>query len=599
MPGFFGVFGRDLDSISVIQVSDCLNPTLKLPPTIWQWNHGLVVDGTRRGARYVSPKGDWLGWFCGEVPGNQRMPWEKIIASMMEGDHSPFSLLNGWFAMLIVHKPSGLVWAISDRRAQQPLFSFVSAGRLFISTAVSSFCRLPDPPGFDQHWLYESIYFNHPVLDRTFLAGVRRVPPATILAWYPGKNSFSTRLWAQPFSRPAEFVRGKEAEDLERHVFTQVASEYFDDDAHTAVALTAGFDARAALASAPRRSDLLAYTYGLGGSVDMDQGAKVAADLGVRHLAIDLGKEFVTRLRDHMIDVVLYSDAIERAVRAELLEVFPTLAGIDRSIVLGGVSGDHLFRDHIRGTGNVPHLISAPMMGYIQGHGDGFEDEGFRDLYGEVYEEFRDYIRGCLEQLNTRHGDLRRAEGYQRYLVYESAPKYFGGEAALAENYLRYRTIYWDPRLVELSFLSERGTLGLSERLPGKDHFREAVMQAKIILQGPHYGGGRIKGVRASTWALGNFPMYFLENTLARAGRYIANGFRRPAAPELVPWSTWLTDPLRTFCEELFGIDARLRSYLNGRFLDSFVPAQDVRLAGRLITAELVLRFIENGWSLE
>jgi hypothetical protein len=362
------------------------------------------------------------------------------------------------------------------------------------------------------------------------------------------------------------------------------------------VALTAGFDARAALAAAPRRSDLLAYTYGRAGCTDLKDAASVAADLGIRHLAIELDDAFVESIPELMVATVRDSDGLERVLRAELLAAYPLIANMGRDISIGGVSGDHVFRDHLYGTGNVPHIISSSMMGYIHGQGDGLGNQDFARIYGRSYEGFRGYIGSSLDRLSDRHGDVRCPEGYQRYLVYESAPKHFGGEAALASNYLLFRSFYWDPRIVELSFTSERATLGLSERLPRKDYFLEATAQAGVIAAGKHYGGGRIHGVSASTWARSCRACYLFEKLLVKGPHFVSNGFRRPKPADFLSWQAWLAGPANSFCRELLGPDARLREHLDGQFLDNFDPVTDLRLASRLLTAELVMRLVEHRW---
>lgn len=599
MPGFWGAFGTGIGNLPAARMTAPLDPLGKGRRSVWQGPHGLVVAAERSDRASGHAGGEWRGWFSGEAPGNRPLPWDRLIRALTECDDAILAALNGWFAILLVHEPSGRFWAVSDRRAQQPLFCHVSGEAVHVATAAAAFCRLPAAPAFDPGWLYETIYFNYPVLDRTFLDGVSRVPPATVLTWQPGQRALTARQWSRPFARPTTQARGQEAAALERQTFLTAAADHFEADARTAVALTAGFDARAVLASAPRRSDdLLAYTYGLPGSGDMLGAAKVAAGLKVRHLAIALDEGFTARLPDLMVDAVRCSDGLERVIRAELLAVYPTLAAQGRTLAVGGVSGDHLFRDHLRGTGNVPALISPAMMGYIHGRGDGLDGREFSRLFGHNDEAFRAHIAACLDKLQMRHGDVRRPEGYQRFLVYENAPKYFGGEAALAANHLRWRSLYWDPRLVELSFVSERGTLGLSERLPGKDRFVEAAAQAGVIVAGPHYGGGRVKGVRASTWARGNRPLFRLEKAAVRATQYAANGLRRPRVSGLTRWPAWLAGPARPLAEDLLGPASRLRSLLDERFLDTFEPAADVRLAGRLLTAELVLRLCADRWPL-
>jgi hypothetical protein len=461
---------------------------------------------------------------------------------------------------------------------------------------AAAFCRLPHPPDFDPNWLYETVYFNHPILETSFLEGVSRTPPATIMAWQPGDRDFSLSSWASPFSRPDKLLFGEDAARLELATFNGIAEDFYDDDPRTAIALTAGFDSRAVLASAPRRSDLLTYTYGMPDCIDLKAAAAVAKDLGVRHVGIELSDEFVESVPELMVATVRDSDGLERVLRAELLAAYPVIAQMGRDVSIGGVSGDHIFRDHLKGTGNVPHIISASMMGHIHGHGDGLADHRISALFGDCSDDFRTHVRACLGRLNDRHGDVRRPEGYQRYLVYESAPKHFGGEAAVASPYVAFRSFYWDPRMVELSFMTARATLGLSERSPQKDYFKEASAQAGVIVAGEHFGGGKIHGIKATTWSRDCRVCFLAEKLLVRGPRFVANGFRRPKHARLLDWPAWLSGPAKPLCRELLGPHSRLRRYLDGRFLDSFEPESDLRIASRLLTAELVIRLLEERW---
>jgi hypothetical protein len=598
MKGFFGVFGTSDELVSGRKTIDAAGSIDTDRLTHWQSSCGIVTGFECTSVSIEISNDEWRGWFSGDLPGERDIPWGRIVNALTSNDYSFLKTLNGIFAILLVNKATGRVWAISDRRAQQPLFSYRAGDCFYVSTVASAFCWLPTPPTFNPGWLYETIYFNHPILETSFLEGVSRVPPATIMSWRPGDRKINCQLWASPFSRSENLLTGKDAARLELKTFYEVARGFFDDDERTAVALTAGFDSRAVLASAPRRSNLLAYTYGMAGCTDLKDAAAVAADLGIRHVSIELSDQFVRSVPELMVAAVRDSDGLERVLRAELLAVYPLIAEMGRQISIGGVSGDHLFRDHLYGTGNVPHIISAPMMAYIHGQGDDLTSDHFSKLFGENCESFRTHIGACLNCLQERHGDVRCPEGYQRYLVYESAPKHFGGEAALASNYVLFRSFYWDPRIVELSFTTERATLGLSERLPKKDYFLEATAQAGVIAAGKHYGGGKIHGVRASTWALDNRLSYLIEKLLVRGPSYIANGFRQPRSAEFLSWSAWLDGPANALCNELLGSDSRIRNYLNGNFLDTFHPSMDLRLASRLLTAELVVRLVEQRWPL-
>ena len=69
--------------------------------------------------------------------------------------------------------------------------------------------------------------------------------------------------------------------------------------------------------------------------------------------------------------------------------------------------------------------------------------------------------------------------------------------------------------------------------------------------------------------------------------------------PGLARRPVWLNGQAHTFCEDLLGPNARLRIYLDDIYLNTFVHESDVRLTGRLVTAELLLSSIEKRWLLD
>lgn len=229
MTHFFGIFGSANQLASTGDAAEILGSEKSPRTQFWRGSGGSVAGPECSTVSLGDFDGEWHGWFAGDLPGLKRIPWERRVRALIGGDDAFIAALNGYFAMLPVHEPSGEVWALSDRRAQQPLFSYSSADAACLSTTASTLTRLPSPPAFDPQWLHETIYFNHQVLDRSFLGGVSRVPPATLLTWRPGDPTFTYRTWAAPFWLPSKLARGREASDLEQTTFSMVAADQFAD----------------------------------------------------------------------------------------------------------------------------------------------------------------------------------------------------------------------------------------------------------------------------------------------------------------------------------------------------------------------------------
>jgi len=293
---------------------------------------------------------------------------------------------------------------------------------------------------------------------------------------------------------------------------------------------------------------------------------------------------------------VWLSDGHERMLRATLPYVFSTLAAEGRRVLVSGVSGDHVFRDHIHGRGNVPALMSEHLMDRIETGNEHLDDPAYVKLLGSRHADFRAHIREVLAALEDRHGPLSEPEGYVRFLVYENAPKYFGGEAAVARQYLLYRTPYWDSRVIDLAFRLERGTVGLSTLTPSKDRYREAGLQAHLIRKSPHYGNAPVKGVSADAYARGSRFRYQLERLLRLGPGKLRTLGRARRTPPLDDWRGWLQGGLAPHVERLLADDAHLTAFLERKAIRNTVDSEDLIWINKLASSELVLRLIENDW---
>ena len=601
MPGMFGSFGRR----NIDTPPSAPPPLLHRPGTTtlsrWRSDTGFVHHARLEFDELEDQVGVEAGlrcWFCGDLPAHDRAPWDLITAAILDDDRRPLASLHTPFAAAVLDEVGGRAWLISDRRSQYPIFYRVRGAHLDFSTLASAFAGGPDGARFAPQWLYETLYFNYPVMETTFYRDVHRLPPASILSWNRADGKIGIDSYAPPFDRPERFVCGRDALDLAHDVFSKAAADCYRTHQPIAVALTAGFDSRAALAYAPPpgEADLLTFTYGQPGCYDLNEAAAIAKTLGLDHMAITFDETFRETLPRLAESAIRDSDGQERVLRSTLDHVFSTLSGAGRRILVSGVSGDHIFRDHIHGRGNVPALMSSHLMDFIETGDDKLDDPFYRDLLGPDYADFRDHIRGTLDALAGRHGPLGDPAGYARFLVYEIAPKYFGGEAAIARNSLLYRTPYWDSRVVDLAFSLDRGVVGLSTRLPAKDRYVESGLQAHLIGKSLHYGRAPVKGVSAAAYARGRRSLYKLERMLRLGPRKLATLGRRRPVPILEDWKRWICEGPAPLADTLLGADTGISAYVREDSIRKIRQSNDLIRIGQLLSAERVLDLISRNW---
>ena len=320
--------------------------------------------------------------------------------------------------------------------------------------------------------------------------------------------------------------------------------------------------------------------------------------VGSRHAEIRFDDSFLDELPKLAYQTVYMSHGLERINRSTLTYAYRTLKQRrpDVQAIVTGVSGDHLFRDHLAGFGNVPSLVAPSMMRTIQTGERPVET--FRGVVGSRYGDFERHIHETLDELSIRCGDLGSPEGYLSYLVYETAPKYFGAEAAIASNYVVLRTPYWDTDIVQLAYDISFSTLGLSRDLPGKDYHKESVLQASLIRRQGVLDRIPIAHIPVSVWAQDNRLVFQLHRILRRGPRKLMSLIGHRPHVEAEDWSSWYATVLDREIDELVSRDSLLAKFVEPSFVDRVRDENNRGWLGKLATIEVILRLIEKRWTL-
>ena len=225
------------------------------------------------------------------------------------------------------------------------------------------------------------------------------------------------------------------------------------------------------------------YTYGIPGSDDLLAACALADRVGREHRSIYFGDSFLQSLPKLTYETVRLSGAMQGICRSTLLHIYRTLSGDMRTtpVAISGVSGGNVFRGH----GYVPAVVSPGMEQLFTTGKASLDREVFSAMFGERRGEFKQHITEAIEYIRSTYGEPTKPECHLSYLVYEVAPKYFGGEAAIAGNYTVFRAPYWDIDLIRLAYETEYSTLRFSRFSEKKDTYRENVMQASVITTDP------------------------------------------------------------------------------------------------------------------
>jgi hypothetical protein len=215
----------------------------------------------------------------------------------------------------------------------------------------------------------------------------------------------------------------------------------------------------------------------------------------------------------------------------------------------------------------------------------------YEPMFRASFADFEESIESALDQLESQYGNFGDAEAYYRYLMYVAGPRYFGGQAAIANQFSTFRTPYWDRRLVQFAMDIELGTVGLSRRAARKDQFLETIIQASVITQ--HAG---LSTVPYMYLPISVFTKSKGEYQLRRIARKASSTMMQRRLVEEENWPEWYRSVLWTEISSLLGQNCRVRHYIRDEFIDKQLRTINIHWLGKLLTVEIALRLADNGW---
>jgi asparagine synthetase B (glutamine-hydrolysing) len=525
-----------------------------------------------------------------------------VTENILGAKYSNLGNLKGAFALCVLDKKLDILYAISDRRSQYPLFYSITDSGIILSSTISTFCQNNFKMKFNPEWLYEFLYFNYPVGQTTPLKNVLRIPPASVLCFNLNTGRHSIQEYSQPFRKADKLLVGKEAIQKAKSVFQKQMAKHIPPNTKVAVSLTGGLDSRTVLAysMALFKNNVETYTYGIPGCYDLKIASSIASLSGIKHHQIIFDDSLTGQLNRLIYETVYLSGGLERITRSTLNFAYRELTnnGNNFPVVLTGIAGDHLFRDHVKSLGNIPSLVSTDMAETIRSGTSFVNREVFKRAFGRDYDVFEEYIKNSQGRLESAYGPLNQAEPYMSFLIYEVSPKYFAGEHAIASNYTTLRSPYWDDEIISLVYEISFSTIGFSESLPLKDKYLEAVLQANLIKTNKEISKFTLRGVPIYAYSTNNKFIYNLIRILWRGPAKIIGYIKHAQDVDLEDWQSWIKNPLGPEINKLLIKDSLINNYVTPKFIKEIKEMDNEHWLGKLVTAEILLRLIENGWDI-
>lgn len=600
MAGILGLFNagsKDINYVSLLETIDLLGTSDR---HFSSTENGFIAvahlsDSWLNNSYYYEDK-NFLCCFGGDLADFTSVPWDNIIECCKNSSFEWFGDLKGNFAVAVIDKLRGKFFLISDRTSQYPVYYSLTGSFFSFSTALSTFIRLQEKPEFNVNWLYEYIFFNFPIGQNSFLVNVERMLPSSVLQYDFRTSDISISIYAAPFKKAADLLAGRKALERALSVFESRVPRYFDKDFKTALGISSGFDSRTLLALASSDATLETYTYGVPGCSDLKEASKLCKSLKIPHKNILFDKDFQNALPDLIYKTVWISNGLQGINRTVLLYVYGELISSGRhGIVISGVSGDHFFRGH----GNVPSIISADMEKTFLNNRSHINHQLFRKIFGRTYSEFENHINNTLTYIRTNYGQFSSPETHLNYLVYEVAPKYFAGEAAIANNYTLFRCPYWDMDIIKLAYDIFFSTLSFSRfSRAKKDTFIENVMQANIIKSNKNFANIPVRSIPLALYTGNHRILFRLYRIITRGPRRLRNKIFPTASPPLEDWKGWYKQTLRQEINSLLGPGCFTANYIDMAFIEEIKRTTNTHWLGKLATIEIILKLIKNSWHI-
>ncbi len=601
MQGYCGVLGNYIIDTKAFESSINLAGTMCVE-TVAENNFFSAVSYLEKsplnGPR-IYAKRDLIFLFAGDLIGYEDIPWKDIEKNVIKSNYNWFSTLRGLFSFVIYNKKLKKITVISDHRAQLPMYYGVFDDSFIFSTDLSTFTTLNIVPEFNKEWLYEYLFFNYPILGTTFLTGVSRNRPLSVLNFDLESRVLGQERYSELLDVANNIKTGEESLNTNIESFEKRIPQYLISDKTNVLALSGGFDSRTILSLAPKGVDIKTYTYGVENSYDLDTVYTFIDRLNIENNKIFFDEEFKKSLSTLIYETVRLSGGVQPILRSTLLYVYKKLYEKyeDAPVVLGGISGD-FFRGLGLDLTADTSVVSYEMKLFFNSGEISIDDKKF-PLKKEFQSELKEHIRKNLEELKNLYGDPKSAKAIMSYAVYEKNPNYFGGEMAVAGNYFTFRQPFWDIDLINMAFSTDVGHIGYLKRLrENRDTtYYPYVLQSKIITRNPKFKKTKIKGMPIGLFAINNKTIFKISRLFIRGFAYFKD-FNKPVNG-LEEWNDWFEKTLQSDFDKLLNENSLILKYFDIKILERVKKTNDIHLLSKMATTEIILNLIKNRWNIK
>jgi len=275
---------------------------------------------------------------------------EVVLNALAEWGQAALLRFNGMFALALWDREDRTLLLARDRYGIKPIYYSRSPSVFAFGSEIKALLPQPSVDSkIDQEGLVEYLTFQNFFTDRTIFAGVRLLPPASVLRIGPQGTMQIGTYWDYQFREPSSPLTEEDAVAELDYLFRQAVNRQLVSDVEIGAYLSGGMDSGAITAIASSQHPYIkSFTCGF----DLSSASGMELSFDERAAAERMSYQFKT---EHY-EMVLKSGDMERVMQRlvwhleepRVGQCYPIfyaakLAGKFVKVVLSGTGGDEIF----------------------------------------------------------------------------------------------------------------------------------------------------------------------------------------------------------------------------------------------------------------
>ncbi len=308
MPNLVGIWNPDLSESSVERILASQLGRVRVPHIVYTdyvavfsgfgmalQDHGLLENGPqpvfsddRQTALLldgeVNNAAELQQQFSSELPQKSLTPPDVCLHLILQHGPDIARLFNGFFCLIVYEQTARRVTIISDRCGARSLFYVRRQNAVLFATELKALAVAdPSPRKIDEVGVFELFCYGTHFMDRTWMDGYLRLPPASVLTADPTQFGIR-RYWTYRYDESSPKLDQQTYAAVFGILLDRAVERCMRGTRRIGMFLSGGYDSRSVAAAIHRyRCPLPAFTFGLPESRDVRFAAMLSNHLGLEH----------------------------------------------------------------------------------------------------------------------------------------------------------------------------------------------------------------------------------------------------------------------------------------------------------------------------